>query len=277
MSVATTPPPLHLEYPDAPFVEEFVSRYGTGWPDLTNHALHCYRQRGQASVSNWEDYCYLPLNAAVGYCEELGMDDRAASRNARLLVTAQAFLASHLIVELNAAELHDAWHQPCTGVIPFDDLMNVPTFCYYVDLTPIEEEAHGCGVFVSWEDRIGRVPTSGTSLHLIRGLRLPEPIDGEHFLAYPLEIPLLPGKTVRDCIYKFLDDGLMNGADADSIEAKEAIGGLELIIDDASRLVSLVSVVNRKLAYEEDLPKYFEPLDIRSGAFILPECTTLRV
>jgi hypothetical protein len=106
---------------------------------------------------------------------------------------------------------------------------------------------------------------------------LPAPIDGEHFIAYPLEIPLLAGKTVRDCIYKFLDDGLMNGADASSIEAKEAIEGLELIIDDASRIVSLVSVVNRKLAYEEDLPKYFEPLDIRSGAFILPECTTLRV
>ena len=64
-----------------------------------------------------------------------------AAFNAKLLAAAQAFLASHLMVRMDVRELRAAWQDPCTGAIPYDDLMNVPTFGYYLDLTPIEVEA----------------------------------------------------------------------------------------------------------------------------------------
>ena len=271
-------PPLHLTYSGAPFVEEFINRFGTGFPEVITHALNCYRQRGSAAIPNWEDYCYLPVNVAVGYCEKLGMDDHSAAFNAKLLAAAQAFLASHLMLRMDDRELRAAWRDPCTGAIPFDDLMNVPTFGYYLDLTPIEAEAHGCGAFVSWEDRFGMAQTRGTSLHLVRGMRLPKRIDGMRFIPCPLEIPLLPGNTVRECMYKFLDNALLNGVDASSPDAKKALEeGLEITIEDASRLVHLVSLVNHKLAYEEDLPKYFEPVDVSDGAIVLRECETLQI
>ena len=279
MRVAATPPPLQLEYPDAPFVEEFIHRYGTSCVELTNWALHCYRQRGTHAIPHWKDFCYVPVNAAVGYCrEEWGMDVPEASLKAKYFTTAQAFLASHLMIRLDAREFRNAWHHPCTGVIPFDDLMNIPAFCYYVDLLPIEDQALACGVFASWEDRFGMVETSGVTLHLIRGCRLQRPVDGEHFVPCPLEVPLVQGKTVRECIYKFLDDGLLNGADASSPENQAAVTqGLEFTIDQASRFVSLVSLVNRRLASAEELPSFFEPLENRSGAIAIPKCTRLRV
>jgi hypothetical protein len=279
VSVATNHLPLHITYPDAPFVEEFIDRYGTSCVELTNWALHCYRQRGTPAVPHWQDFCYLPVNAAVGYCrEEWGMDVPEASLKAKYFATAQAFLASHLMIRLDANEVRDAWHHPCTGVIPFDNLMNVPAFCYYLDLSPIERQAYACGVFASWEDRFGMVETSGVTLHLIRGLRFRRPIAGERFFPLPLEIPLLQGKTVRDCIYKFLDDGLLNGADASSPENQEVVTrGLEFTIDQASRFVSLVSLVNCRLGDAEELPTFFEPLENRSGAIAIPECTRLKV
>ena len=164
--------PLHLTYSEAPFVEEFINRFGTGFHDAISYASMCYRQRGSASLPNWKDFCYLPVNVAVGYCLRLGMDDRTAAFNAKLLAAAQAFLASHLMVRMDMRELRAAWQDPCTGAIPYDDLMNVPTFGYYLDLTPIEAEAHSCGVFVSWEDRFGLAQTRGTSLHMVRGVHL---------------------------------------------------------------------------------------------------------
>ena len=269
--------PRPIAYPGAPFVEEFINRFGTGDPELMLYASSCYRQRGSASIPSWEDYCYLPVNVAVGYCQQHGLDAQIASFNARLLAAAQAFVASHLIVQMEARELRAAWREPCTGAIPFDDLMNVPTFGYYVDLTPIEDEAHGAGVFVYWEDRFGHALTRGPTLHLIRGFRLPKLINGHRFAPCPLEIPLVPGKTVRECMDKFLDNGLLNGVVAESILVKEALEGLGLAIEDASRLVSLVSLVNRRLAYEEELPKYFEPVKFSAGGVVIRKCATLRI
>lgn len=141
--------PLHLTYSDAPFVEEFINRFGTGFAELMSFASHYYRRRGSASIPNWEDYCYLPVNVAVGYCKELGMDDHTAAFNAKLLATAQAFLASHLMVRMDVRESRAAWRDhPCTGVIPFDDLMNVPTFGYVsndfrIPAAPINDMADG--------------------------------------------------------------------------------------------------------------------------------------
>lgn len=195
--------PLPVSYPGAPFIEEFINRYGTGDPELMIHASQCYRQRGSASIPKWEDYCYLPVNVAVGYCPHHGADELTASFAARLLASAQAFLASQLIVRMDAHEMQAAWHEPCTGAIPFDDLMNVPTFGYYVDLTPIEAEAHGVGMFVSWEDRFGHALTRGPTLHMVRGLRNLKPSHGDRFLPFPLEVPLVRGKTVRECMEKF--------------------------------------------------------------------------
>ena len=267
-----------LHYPGAPFVEEFINRFGIGIPGLISHASNCYRERGIAPIPNWQDFCYLPVNVAVGYCQELGLDDETASFNAKLMATAQAFLASQLALKIDVTELRAAWSDPCTGPIPFDDLMNVPTFGYYVDLTPIEAEAHGCGAFVSWEDRFGFAPTRGTTLHVVRGARLSQRVDGDRFVPVPLEIPLLRGKTVRECIYKYLDDAMLNGVDTNSQELKDALDeGLEFIIDYSSRVLRLVSLVNYKLAYEEDLPKYFCPVELGDGAAILRECTTLQI
>src|SRR5437867_11148318 len=113
------PKPRHIHYAGAPFVEEFIERYGTGDPDLMVYASACYRQRGSRSIPMWEDYCYLPVNVAVGYCEYHGADDHSAAFTAKLLASAQAFLASQLIIRLDERELRDAWHQPCSGVIPF--------------------------------------------------------------------------------------------------------------------------------------------------------------
>jgi len=277
--VAATPPSLQLEYPDAPFVEEFIHRYGTSCVALTKWALYCYQQRGTPAIPHWKDFCYVPVNAAVSYClEEWGMGISEASVKGRYFATAQAFLASHLMIELDAHELRDAWRRPCTGAIPFDDLMNIPTFCYYLDLSPIEAEARGCGAFVSWEDRFGMVETTGVSLHVVKGHRLPKPVADESFVAMPMEIPLLAGKTVRDCVYRLLDDGLLNGADASSPKTQEAVAkALEPMIDEASRMVSLIGLVNRKLAYDHELPKYFDPLENRSGAIAIPNCIRLSV
>lgn len=275
---ATARPPLHLDYPDAPFVEEFIARYGTSCVKLTNWALHCYRQRGTPAIRQWRDFCYLPVNAAVGYCrEEFGMDITAASLNAKYYATAQAFLVSHLMIRLDAHELREAWHDPCTGVIPFHGLMNIPAFCYYIDLSPIENEAGACGVFVSWEDRFGKMETSGVTLLLVRGFRLRRRIRGERFLAVPLEIPLLERKTVRDCIYKYLDNGLLNGTEATPETQESLTHGLEGDIDQASRFVTLVHLVNARLGDAVDLPSFFEPLDNRSGEIAIPGCTRLIV
>jgi hypothetical protein len=270
--------PLHLPYPGEPFIEEFINRFGIRFHDVMSYASNCYRQRGSASIPNWEDFCYLPVNVAVGYCLELGMNDQNAAFNAKLLAAAQAFLASQLIVRMDIRELRAAWQDPCTGVIPYDDLMNVPTFGYYLDLAPIEAEAHGCGAFVNWEDRIGFAPTRGTMLHVVRGVRLKKRIDRIRFAPIPVEIPLLPGKTVRECMYKLLDDAMLNGLDANSPEIKHALGEpLEFGIDYASRLLRLVSLVNYKLAYEEGLPKYFEPVEFSDGAIVLGKCETLQI
>ena len=269
---------LEITYADAPFVEEFVNRFGTGFPDLVTHAAGWYRKRGSATIPNWEDYCYLPVNVAVGYCEDLGMDDQTAALNAKMLATAQAFLASQVIVRMNATELRTAWDTPCTGTIPYDDLMNMPTFSYFIDLTPIEDEAHGCGTFVCWEDRFGMAQTRDTTLHLVRGARLPKRINGNRFVPVPLEVPLLPGKTVRDCVYKYLGNAMLNGVDTGSPATKAAIEeGLEFMIDDASRLLRLVSIVNDKLAYEEGLSKHFEPVQITDGAIHIRECLTVQI
>jgi hypothetical protein len=269
---------IRLSYANAPFVEEFINRFGTGFPELLAHASDWYLRRGSAMIPNWEDYCYLPVNVAVGYCKDLGMDDRTAAFNAKLLATAQAFLASQLMIRVDATALRAAWHDPCTGAIPFEDLMNMPTFGYYIDLTPIEEEAHGCGVFVSWEDRFGLTQTRGTTLQLVRGARLPRQINGSRFAPFPLEVPLLSGQTVRDCMYKYLDNGMLNGVDTTSPDTKTAIEeGLEAIIDDTSRLLRLVSLVNYKLAYEEDLPKHFEAVPINDGIICVRQCQTLQL
>lgn len=269
---------LNLSYADAPFAEEFINRFGTGFPELLTHASDWYRRRGSAAIPHWEDYCYLPVNVAVGYCQDLGMDDRTAAFNAKLLATAQAFLASQLMIRMDAAALRAAWHDPCTGAIPIDDLMNMPTFGYYLDLTPIEAEAHGCGVFVSWEDRFGLAQTRGATLQLVRGARLPKKINGSRFAPFPLEVPLLSGQTVRDCVYKYLDNGMLNGLDTHAPDTKTAIEeGLEVLIFDASRLLRLVSQINYKLAYEEDLPKYFEAVQINDGIVHLRQCLTLQL
>jgi hypothetical protein len=269
---------LHLPYPGEPFIEEFINRFGTGFPGMIRYASNCYRQRGSASIPNWEDFCYLPVNVAVGYCLDLGMDDQDAAFNAKLLAAAQAFLASHIILRMDVRELRAAWHDPCTGAIPYDDLMNVPTFGYYLDLTSIEAEAHGCGAFVSWEDRIGYAPTRGTTLHVVRGVPLKKRIAGNRFAPIPVEIPLLPGKTVRECMYKLLDDAMLNGVDTNLPEIKDALGdALEFGIDYASRLLRLVSLVNYKLAYEQDLPKHYEPVEISDGAIVLDRCETLQI
>ena len=275
---ATARPPLHLEYPGTPFVEEFIARYGTSCVKLTNWALHCYRQRGTSAIPHWRDFCYVPVNAVVGYCqEEFGMDVTQASLRAKYYATAQAFLASHLMIRLDARELHEAWHNPCTGVIPFHGLMNVPAFCYYVDLSPIEKEARACGVFVSWEDRFGKVETSGVTLLLVGGFRSKRRIRGKRFVPVPFEIPLLEGKTVRDCIYKWLDDGLLNGAEITAENQEALTHSLEANIDDASRFVTVVNLINSRLADAEDLPSFFEPLENRSGAIAIPRCTRLSV
>ena len=84
------PKPRHIRYAGAPFVEEFIERYGTGDPDLMVYASACYRQRGSRSIPMWEDYCYLPVNVAVGYCEYHGADDHSAAFTAKLLASAQA-------------------------------------------------------------------------------------------------------------------------------------------------------------------------------------------
>jgi hypothetical protein len=269
---------LNLSYANAPFAEEFINRFGTGFPDLLKHASDWYRRRGSATIPNWEDYCYLPVNVAVGYCLDLGMDDRTAALNAKLLATAQAFLASQLMIRVDATALRAAWHDPCAGAIPFDDLMNMPTFGYYIDLTPIEEEAHGCGVFVSWEDRFGLAQTRGATLQLVLGVRLPKKINGSRYAPFPLEVPLLSGQTVRECVYKYLDNGMLNGVDTNAPDTKTAIEeGLEVLIDDASRLLRLVSQVNYKLAYEEDLPKYFEAVQINDDTVHLRQCLILHL
>ena len=270
--------PLHLTYSEAPFVEEFINRFGTGFHEGIRYASWCYRVRGSASYPNWEGFCYLPVNVAVGYCLQLGMDDQAAAFNAKLLAAAQAFLASHLMVRMDVQELRTAWQEPCTGAIPYDDLMNVPTFGYYLDLTPIEAEARSCGVFVSWEDRFGLAQTRGTSLHVVRGMHLKTRMGGMQFVPIPVEIPLLPGKTVRECMYKLLDDAMLNGVNMNSPEIKNALGdALDLSIDYASRLLRLVSLVNYKLAYEQDLPKHFEPVEINDRAIVLQKCKTLQI
>ena len=65
------------------------------------------------------------------------------------------------------------------------------------------------------------------------------------FLPIPVEIPLLPGKTVRECMYKLLDNAMLEGLDTDSPEIKHALGEpLEFSIDHASRLMRLVCLVN---------------------------------
>jgi hypothetical protein len=272
-----TPRSPWLVYPDAPFVEEFVDRFGVRPPGLIWKASHDYRRRGQGSIPRWEHWCYLPVNVAVGYCLGLGMDAEAASLNARYLATAQAFLASQLIVELDATELRETWCAPTVGPIPFDALTDVPAFCYYIDLAPIETEAHGCGVFVSWEDRFGMAETRGMSLHLTRGLRLTERTGGGWFLPHPIEIPLLRDRTVRECIYKFLDDALYNGVDASCPRVQKALDGLESTIEDAGRLLALVSLVNRKLADEEERAKRFRPVVFEKGVAVVPECVRLRL
>ena len=198
--------------------------------------------------------------------------------NAKLLAAAQAFLASHVMVRMDVRELHAAWQDPCTWAIPYDDLMNVRTFGYYLDLAPIEAETHSCGAFVSWEDRFGIAPTRGTTLHVVRGARPKKRIAGNRFAPIPFGIPLLPGKTVRECMYKFLDDGMLNGVDTSSPEIKDGFGdALEFSIDYGSRLLRLVSLVNYKLAYEEELPKYFEPIKFKDGAILLQQCETLQI
>jgi hypothetical protein len=153
----------------------------------------------------------------------------------------------------------------------------VPTFCYYIDLAPIEAEARGCGVFVTWEDRFGLAETRGMSLHLTRGLRLTERIDGGWFFPNSIEIPLLRDRTVRECIYKFLDDALYNGVDTSCPRVQKALDGLESTIEDAGRLLVLVSLVNRKLADEEERAKRFRLVVFRKGVGVVPECVRLRL
>lgn len=70
-------------------------------PDLMLHASLCYRQRGTGPVPNWADYCYLPVNAEVGYCQHHGMGPMNASFIGRHLSTAQAFLAAQLIIRMD--------------------------------------------------------------------------------------------------------------------------------------------------------------------------------
>jgi hypothetical protein len=105
----------------------------------------------------------------------------------------------------------------------------------------------------------------------------PVRIRGKRFVPVPLEIPLLEGKTVRDCIYKFLDDGLLNGAEMTRENQEALTHGLEANIDEASRFVTLVNPVNTRLADAEDLPSFFEPLENQSGAIAIRSCTRLRV
>ena len=130
---------------------------------------------------------------------------------------------------------------------------------------------------MSWEDRFGKVETSGVTLLLVRGFRSGRRIRGKCFVPVPLEIPLLEGKTVRDCIYKFLDNGLLNGAEMTPENQEALTQGLEGDIDQANRFVTLVNLVNNRLADAEDLPSFFEALENRSGAIAIRTVWSLQL
>ena len=112
---------------------------------------------------------------------------------------------------------------------------------------------------------------------LVRGFRSGRRIRGKRFIAVPLEIPLLEGKTVRDCIYKFLDNGLLNGTEMTPENQESLTQGLEADIDQASRFVTLVNLVNNRAGRRRRPAKLLRALGNRFGAIAIRTVCSLQL
>jgi hypothetical protein len=135
--------------------ERITQKYGKVYPDAWKQAQQFRQAKGSPSLSDWSDWCYLPLAASYaiisGEATRQGCPMETAAIDIGNLGAILAWRVSKGIYRFDKTLLESLWNTPIDSALPADLLFRLPEWCCYVDLEGFER-APCDGFFVYLEE-----------------------------------------------------------------------------------------------------------------------------